>query len=89
MLEVEGKVELPRCALGRVAVFVAKRQAELDDPQHVDVTPHRLEVVIGPRLEVAYWSGYYAWELRVLCVSGETGGLTGSRECVEQMRGEG
>jgi hypothetical protein len=68
-LQVEGKVELPRRALWRVAILVTQRQTQLDYTQHIDVTPHRLEVVVGPGLEIAYWAGYYAWKLGVLCVS--------------------
>ena len=44
--EVEMKVELPGVSLGRVAVFVAQCYPQLDDPEHVDVTSHRLEMVI-------------------------------------------
>jgi hypothetical protein len=46
-LDAEMKIELPcRHVLRVVAVFVGKREADLDDLEQVHVTAHRLIVVV-------------------------------------------
>jgi hypothetical protein len=50
--QVELEVELPGHALRRVALLIAERDAQLDHLEHVDITPHRLVVVVGPSLEL-------------------------------------
>ena len=51
-LHAEVEVELPSGnILGIVAVLVCQRKADLDDLEEVDITSHRLVVVVGRRLE--------------------------------------
>lgn len=44
--EVELEVELPRHAFWAIAILIAQRHAQLDNLEHVDITPHRLVVVV-------------------------------------------
>ena len=61
------EVELP-CGhvLGVVPILVRDGQADLDDLQQVDVTPHGLVMVVGGGLERPYWPSYDARKLGVL-----------------------
>lgn len=66
-LDAEVEVELPRGhVLWVVPVLVRDGEADLDDLQQVDVTPHGLVVVVGGGLERPYWPGYDARKLGVL-----------------------
>src|SRR5712671_6099079 len=66
-LYAEMKVELPgRHVLGVVPVFVGERETNLNDLEQVDVTSHRLVVVVRRGLETAYWTCDYAGKFCVL-----------------------
>ena len=68
-LDAEVEVELPRGhVLWVVPVLVRDGEADLDDLQQVDVTPHGLVVVVGGGLERPYWPSYNTWKFCVLSV---------------------
>ena len=53
--EIENEVELPSAyVLRHVPVLIRERQTDLYDTQEIDVTPHRLVVVVARRPEDAY-----------------------------------
>lgn len=67
VVDAELKVELPRAdARGEFAVLVAQSQAELDDPEQVDVTPQSLVVVVARPAKRPDWSCDDSRELSVL-----------------------
>ena len=68
----ELEVELPSGnVLGKVTVLIRERDPNLDDLEKVDVTPHRLVVVVRGCLERPDWPRDYSRELRILCIRKE------------------
>lgn len=61
------KVELPGADILReVSFLVRKGQPDLNRLEQVNITPHRLVMIIRRGLEHANWSGNDAWKFRIL-----------------------
>ena len=66
-LDVKVKVELPGADIQRKVPFlVRKGQPNLDCLEQVDITPHRLVMIIRRGLERANWSGDDTRKFRIL-----------------------
>lgn len=56
-LDAKSEIKLPGTTrLRKLPVLIRKRDPDLDDFQQIDVTPHRLIMVIRGRLERANWA---------------------------------
>jgi len=67
VLGVKVEVELPGAGiLRKVPLLVCESQSYLDRLEQVDVTPHRLVMVIRRGLERTDWTSNDAWKLRIL-----------------------
>ena len=65
-LGVKVKVELPGAILGDLTVLVDKSDPELDKLEDIDITAHRLVVIVRRRFELANWARYDGWKLAIL-----------------------
>lgn len=66
-LDVELEIELPSTNPRRkLTIFIGEGEAQLDDPEQVDVAPEGLVMVVAGAAEGAYRPSDYAGELRVL-----------------------
>lgn len=66
-LDTEFEVELPsRTLFRKVSLLVCERDADLNDLEQINITSHRLVVVIGGCLESSYWASHNSREFRIL-----------------------
>lgn len=82
--QVKVEVELPRAYfLRQVPIRVAERQPNLDDLKQVDVTSHRLVVVVRGCTKSAYWSRHDTGELCVLRTANVRSSMTTANLCAD------